>query len=241
MPGQVQAAESALADAQTQTRVIDPLTTREREVAELVGQALSNREIADPAVPVRADGREPRPQHPGQGGTEVADRGGPLGPGALGRLTRTRTPRQLPRLRGPSSGRGVGVTAAEWRRGGPVRPMVSPFGQAAIHRCAAYAATGSLSVRRRGEAMSGHPVGMHEPRSSSAAARRRALPDDQDFAGLTGPAMAQQLTALQRRAGNQAVARLLAGAPERPAPVVQRGPGWPGGGCCREAAGRPRR
>ena len=46
MPGQVQAAESALADAQTQTRLIDPLTTREREVAELVGQALSNREIA---------------------------------------------------------------------------------------------------------------------------------------------------------------------------------------------------
>ena len=46
MPGQVRTAESLLADAQTLTRAADPLTTREREVAELVGQALSNREIA---------------------------------------------------------------------------------------------------------------------------------------------------------------------------------------------------
>ena len=68
--------------------------------------------------------------------------------------------------------------------------------------------------------MAGHPVRMHELRSSSAA-RRRALPDDQD-AGLTGTPVALQLTSLQRLAGNQAVARLLAGAEERPVPVVQR-------------------
>jgi len=46
MPGLLRAADAFLADAAATARAEDPLTTREREVAELVAQALSNREVA---------------------------------------------------------------------------------------------------------------------------------------------------------------------------------------------------
>jgi DNA-binding NarL/FixJ family response regulator len=46
MPGLLRAADTFLADAAAKARAEDPLTTREREVAELVAQALSNREVA---------------------------------------------------------------------------------------------------------------------------------------------------------------------------------------------------
>jgi DNA-binding CsgD family transcriptional regulator len=46
MPGPMRDAESLLAEARAAARSADPLTPREREVAELVGQALSNREVA---------------------------------------------------------------------------------------------------------------------------------------------------------------------------------------------------
>jgi DNA-binding CsgD family transcriptional regulator len=46
MPGLLRAADTFLADAAAKARAEDPLTAREREVAELVAQALSNREVA---------------------------------------------------------------------------------------------------------------------------------------------------------------------------------------------------
>jgi DNA-binding CsgD family transcriptional regulator len=46
MPGLLHAADAFLADTAANARAEDPLTTREREVAELVAQALSNREVA---------------------------------------------------------------------------------------------------------------------------------------------------------------------------------------------------
>jgi DNA-binding CsgD family transcriptional regulator len=46
MPGLLRAADTFLTDAATSARAEDPLTAREREVAELVAQALSNREVA---------------------------------------------------------------------------------------------------------------------------------------------------------------------------------------------------
>jgi DNA-binding CsgD family transcriptional regulator len=46
MPGLLRAADTFLADAAASARAEDPLTAREREVADLVAQALSNREVA---------------------------------------------------------------------------------------------------------------------------------------------------------------------------------------------------
>jgi DNA-binding CsgD family transcriptional regulator len=46
MPGLLRAADEFLADAAAKARADDPLTAREREVAELVARALSNREVA---------------------------------------------------------------------------------------------------------------------------------------------------------------------------------------------------
>jgi DNA-binding CsgD family transcriptional regulator len=46
MPGLLQAADAFLANAAAEARAEDPLTPREREVAGLVAQALSNREVA---------------------------------------------------------------------------------------------------------------------------------------------------------------------------------------------------
>ena len=46
MPGLLRAADAFLADAAAKARAEDPLTAREREVAGLVAQALSNREVA---------------------------------------------------------------------------------------------------------------------------------------------------------------------------------------------------
>jgi DNA-binding CsgD family transcriptional regulator len=46
MPGLLRAADTFLADAAATARAEDPLTAREREVAGLVAQALSNREVA---------------------------------------------------------------------------------------------------------------------------------------------------------------------------------------------------
>jgi DNA-binding CsgD family transcriptional regulator len=46
MPGLVRAADMFLANASTTLRAKDPLTVREREVAELVAQAMSNRQVA---------------------------------------------------------------------------------------------------------------------------------------------------------------------------------------------------
>src|SRR5262249_42445458 len=45
MPGLLRAADALLADAAAEARAEDPLTPREREVAGLVAQALSNREV----------------------------------------------------------------------------------------------------------------------------------------------------------------------------------------------------
>jgi DNA-binding NarL/FixJ family response regulator len=50
MPGPLQEAESLLAAARASARPTDPLTPREREVAELVGQAMSNRDVASKLV-----------------------------------------------------------------------------------------------------------------------------------------------------------------------------------------------
>ena len=50
MPGLLAEADAFLADVTAQTRAQDPLTTREREVAELVAQALPNREVAQALV-----------------------------------------------------------------------------------------------------------------------------------------------------------------------------------------------
>jgi DNA-binding NarL/FixJ family response regulator len=50
MPGPLQEAELLLAEARASARATDPLTPREREVAELVGQAMSNREVANKLV-----------------------------------------------------------------------------------------------------------------------------------------------------------------------------------------------
>ncbi len=46
MPGLLAEADAFLADAAAKARSLDPLTDREREVAELVAQALPNREVA---------------------------------------------------------------------------------------------------------------------------------------------------------------------------------------------------
>jgi DNA-binding NarL/FixJ family response regulator len=46
MPGLLRTADEFLADARAKARAEDPLTEREREVVELVAQALSNREVA---------------------------------------------------------------------------------------------------------------------------------------------------------------------------------------------------
>jgi len=46
MPGLLRATNTFLADAAAEARTEDPLTPREREVAGLVAQALSNREVA---------------------------------------------------------------------------------------------------------------------------------------------------------------------------------------------------
>jgi DNA-binding NarL/FixJ family response regulator len=46
MPGLLRAADAFLTDAAAEARAEDPLTPREREVAGLVAQALSNREVA---------------------------------------------------------------------------------------------------------------------------------------------------------------------------------------------------
>ena len=50
MPGPFRDAESLLTEARAAARAADPLTPREREVAELVGQALSNRDVASRLV-----------------------------------------------------------------------------------------------------------------------------------------------------------------------------------------------
>jgi len=50
MPGPFRDAESLLAEARAAAQAADPLTRREREVAELVGQALSNRDVASRLV-----------------------------------------------------------------------------------------------------------------------------------------------------------------------------------------------
>jgi DNA-binding NarL/FixJ family response regulator len=50
MPGPLRDAESVLADVGAAAMSVDPLTSREREVAELVAQALSNREVASRLV-----------------------------------------------------------------------------------------------------------------------------------------------------------------------------------------------
>ena len=50
MPGPFRDAESLLAEARAAAQAVDPLTPREREVAELVGQALSNRAVASRLV-----------------------------------------------------------------------------------------------------------------------------------------------------------------------------------------------
>ena len=50
MPGPLRDAESLLAEIGAAARSADPLTAREREVAELVAQALSNREVASTLV-----------------------------------------------------------------------------------------------------------------------------------------------------------------------------------------------
>ena len=50
MPGPFRDAESLLAEARAAAQAVDPLTPREREVAELVGQALSNRDVASRLV-----------------------------------------------------------------------------------------------------------------------------------------------------------------------------------------------
>jgi DNA-binding CsgD family transcriptional regulator len=50
MPGLLHAADAFLANAAAKARAEDPLTAREREVAELVAQALSNREVAHTLV-----------------------------------------------------------------------------------------------------------------------------------------------------------------------------------------------
>jgi len=47
MIGTVKAADALLARVRRQARDADPLTPREREIAGLVAQALSNREIAE--------------------------------------------------------------------------------------------------------------------------------------------------------------------------------------------------
>ena len=46
MPGLLAEADAFLADAAAEARAKDPLTAREREVAELVAQALPNRQVA---------------------------------------------------------------------------------------------------------------------------------------------------------------------------------------------------
>ncbi len=46
MPGLLADADAFLAESAEKARAQDPLTTREREVAELVAQALPNREVA---------------------------------------------------------------------------------------------------------------------------------------------------------------------------------------------------
>jgi len=46
MPGLLRATDAFLAEAAAEARAEDPLTPREREVAGLVAQALSNREVA---------------------------------------------------------------------------------------------------------------------------------------------------------------------------------------------------
>ena len=46
MPGLLRTADAFLAEAAAKARTEDPLTAREREVVELVAQALSNREVA---------------------------------------------------------------------------------------------------------------------------------------------------------------------------------------------------
>ena len=46
MPGLLRTADTRLADPAAEARAEDPLTPREREVAGLVAQALSNREVA---------------------------------------------------------------------------------------------------------------------------------------------------------------------------------------------------
>jgi DNA-binding NarL/FixJ family response regulator len=50
MPGVLRAADAFLAGAAAQERAEDPLTAREREVAGLVAEALSNREVANRLV-----------------------------------------------------------------------------------------------------------------------------------------------------------------------------------------------
>ena len=49
-PGPLSLADRLLADLTTQRRLDDPMTAREREVAGLVTQALSNRQIAERPV-----------------------------------------------------------------------------------------------------------------------------------------------------------------------------------------------
>jgi DNA-binding NarL/FixJ family response regulator len=46
MPGLLRAADAFLAETTAKARAKDPLTDREREVAALVAQALTNREVA---------------------------------------------------------------------------------------------------------------------------------------------------------------------------------------------------
>jgi DNA-binding NarL/FixJ family response regulator len=72
MPGLLGAADMFLAEAAARARAEDPLTAREREVAGLVAQALSNREVARTLVlsertvesHVREHSRQDRPHHP---------------------------------------------------------------------------------------------------------------------------------------------------------------------------------